>query len=80
MEEKKILLTLLSLSITSLILIVISGYNVKIDYDELLERWTLKYEVLIDEYDVQTGRKRGLVLKIIKLPKFLNYIFKSDKL
>ncbi len=80
MNEKTILLTLLSLSITSIILIVISGYNMKLDYDELLERWTIKWETLVDEWDVQTGRKRGLELRIYKLPKWLNYIFKSDKL
>lgn len=79
MDEKTILLTLLSLSITSIILIVISGYNMKLDYDVLLERWTIKWETLVDEWDVQTGRKRGLELRIYKLPKWLNYIFKSNK-
>lgn len=79
MNEKTILLTLLSLSITSIILIVISGYNMKLDYDVLLERWTIKWETLVDEWDVQTGRKRGLELRIYKLPKWLNYIFKSNK-
>ena len=79
MNEKTILLMVLSLSIASLILIVVSNYNVKIDYDELLERWTLKWEVLVDEWNVQTGRRRGLELRIYKLPKWFNYIFKSHK-
>jgi len=79
MNEKIILLMMLSLSIVSLILIVVSGYNVKIDYDELLECWTIKWEILKDEWNVQTGRRRGLELRIYKLPKFLNYVFKSNK-
>ena len=75
----KVGITMLSLLVASIILMVIFNYNVKLDYDELLERWTIKWEVLMDEWNTQTGRRRGLELRIWKLPRFLNYIFKSNK-
>lgn len=79
MNEKEILITMLSLLITSLILTILFNYNVKIQWDKKLERWCIYYEILKNDWDTITGRWTKLELKIIPLPLWLNKIFKSNE-
>lgn len=77
MDEKQILLTMLSLSIASIILIIIFNYNVKIGWDKLLGRYAIYYEFLVNDWDVTTGRWTKYELRIIPLPLFLNFLHKE---
>jgi hypothetical protein len=78
MNEKIILLMMLSLSIVSLILIVVFNYNVKFGWDKLLGRHVIYYEVLKNDWDIQTGRWSKYELFIIPLPLFLNFLHKEE--
>lgn len=78
MEDKTILLTVLSLLVTSIILIVIFNYNVKCGYDKLLERYVIYWEVLKNDWDVQTGRWSKYELKILQMPLWLNFLHKEE--
>lgn len=78
MNEKTILLMVLSLSIASLILIVVYNYNIKLGWDKLLGRYVIYYEVLKNDWDIQTGRWSKYELFIIPLPLWLNFLHKEE--
>lgn len=78
MDEKQIMLMVLSLSVASIILIIVFNYNVKIGWDKLLERYVIYYEFLKNDWDVTTGRWSKYELRIIPLPVFLNFLHKEE--